>query len=400
MAVRADRNIVFDPINRMPHARDILRICSGLILVNRGDIQSPSMKWWERQLIDDPDQELFPVPVDEESLTMRGDRQLAHTRVILELDWEYQLAHASDTVSDPLEWTCQLAHASVKEYLISSRVLEKFRLPLDEEIAKSNLAKMCLAYLSSPGIDTDTIDKFHLTRYSAKWWPSFATRAIRGDQSLYTLMIEFFMSDEGKFARICRLTAPQVNDSVGTPLYYASYFGLELVVQELLRRGMDTNILGGEYGTPLQAASARNHTRTVQILLAGGADVNGVGGLHDTAVQAASSQGHFETVQVLINAGAMVGQMDAQIAALRPKWIPEHSPLSTAHDIGHTQMVGIILNAYMNDPRCAGSIERLTPTLCRFKTLGYWVYLRKRTSWIAPHLNVEYQGDQWAATFQ
>ncbi|KAL2025681.1 hypothetical protein VTO58DRAFT_103907 [Aureobasidium pullulans] len=364
IAVRADRNIVFDPINRMPHARDVLRVCSGLILVDRGDIESPSM---------------------------RRARELG-----------YQPAHASDKVSDPMEWTCQLAHASVKEYLISSRVFEKFRLPLEEEIAKTNLAKMCLAYLSSPGVDTDTIDKFHLTTYSAKWWLIFATRATVGDRSLHTLMIEFFMSDGGKVARICSLTEPQANgsnDSVGTPLHYASHFGLELVVQELLRRGMDTNILGGKYGRPLQAASARNHTRTVQILLAGGADVNGMGGTHETAVQAASSQGHFETVQALIDAGAMVGPMNDQMIAARLGRSLKHSPLSTAHDIGHTQMVGIILNAYMNDPRCAGSIERLTPTLCRIRTLKYWVYLRKRTSRTAPHLNVEYQGDQWTATF-
>ncbi|THY69692.1 Pfs, NACHT and ankyrin domain protein [Aureobasidium pullulans] len=265
IAVRADRNVVFDPINRMPHAKDVLRICSGLILVDRGDIEFPSMK---------------------------RARELG-----------YQPAHASDKMSDPMEWTCQLAHASVKEYLISSRVFEKFRLPLEEEIAKTNLAKLCLAYLSSPGVDTDTIDKFHLTTYSAKWWLIFATHATVGDQSLYSLMIDFFMSDGGKVARICSLTEPHANgpnDSVGTPLYYASQFGLELVVQELLRRGMDTNILGGEYGRPLQAASAGNHTRTVQILLAGGADVDGVGGPYDTAVQAASSEGHFETVQVLI----------------------------------------------------------------------------------------------------
>ena len=203
-------------------------------------------------------------------------------------------------------------------------------------------------------------------------------------------------------ARICSLTEPQANgpnDSVGTPLYYASHFGLELVVQELLRRGKDTNILGGRYGRPLQAASAGNYTRTVQILLAGGADVDGVGGPHDTAVQAASSEGHFETVQVLINAGAMVGQMDAQIAALRPGWRIKHSPLSTAHEIGHTQMLEINLNTYMNDPRCASSIERLSPTLCRIRTPEYWVYLWKRTSRKAPHLNVEYQGDQWTTTF-
>ncbi|THV82876.1 Pfs, NACHT and ankyrin domain protein [Aureobasidium pullulans] len=373
IAVRADRNIVFDPINRMPHARDVLRICSGLTLVDRGDIEPPSMRW---------------------------ARELAHARATLQpwpKDWEYQPAHASGKVSDPMEWTCQLAHASVKEYLISSRVLEKFRLPLKEEIAKTNLAKMCLAYLSSPGVDTDTINKFHLTRYSAKWWSIFAMCAAPGDRSLHMLMTKFFKSDTERFARICSLTEPQA--SVGTALYYASYFGLEFGVQDLLKRGVDTNILGGEYGRPLQAASVRNHTRTVQILLAGGADVDGVGGKYCTAVHAASSQGHFETVQVLINAGAMVGEMDAQIAPLRPGWRIEHSPLSTAHKIGHTQMLGIILNTYMNDPRCASSIERLSPTLCRIRTPEYWVYLWKRTSRIAPHLNVEYQGGQWTATF-
>ena len=155
IAVRADRNVVFDPINRMPRAKDVLRICSGLILVDRGDIELPSMK---------------------------RARELG-----------FQPAHASDKMSDPMEWTCQLAHASVKEYLVSSRVFEKFRLPLEEEIAKTNLAKMCLAYLSSPGVDTDTIDKFHLTTYSAKWWLIFATHATVGDQSLYSLMIDFFM---------------------------------------------------------------------------------------------------------------------------------------------------------------------------------------------------------------
>ena len=46
------------------------------------------------------------------------------------------------------------------------------------------------------------------------------------------------------------------------------------IVQFLLAKGADVNLIGGEYGCALQAASAKGHDSIVQLLLAKGAYVN------------------------------------------------------------------------------------------------------------------------------
>ncbi|KAF9016833.1 hypothetical protein BDP27DRAFT_1184034, partial [Rhodocollybia butyracea] len=48
----------------------------------------------------------------------------------------------------------------------------------------------------------------------------------------------------------------------------------EDIVQLLIERGADINILGGHYGTALVAASSNLYINVVQLLIEKGADVN------------------------------------------------------------------------------------------------------------------------------
>ena len=94
-----------------------------------------------------------------------------------------------------------------------------------------------------------------------------------------------------------------------TELIIAVEKGRADIVQLLLDRGADVNIVGGQHGTALIAAAARGYGNMVQLLLKAGADVNMVGGEYGTALIAAAARGYGNMVQLLLKAGADVNMV-------------------------------------------------------------------------------------------
>ena len=94
--------------------------------------------------------------------------------------------------------------------------------------------------------------------------------------------------------------------NIQSTLYYASFSGLLLAVQGLVKTEVDVNMQGGTYGNALQAASYGGHEAIVGLLLEKGANVNAQGGECGNALCAASQRGHEAIVDLLLERGADV----------------------------------------------------------------------------------------------
>ncbi|KAI9654916.1 MAG: hypothetical protein M1821_005669 [Bathelium mastoideum] len=229
----------------------------------------------------------------------------------------------------------RLAHFSVKEYLESNRILNSSAKDFYLQSGKGHrfLAQSCLTYITYYGNDGGKLSTkadvvaYPLLKYSAYSWYRHSSLQESGDVSRE---VSFLRSEHLKrdWLLIHRPERPfsspfhhanndgsSIHDTsvVGSSLYYASYVGLDRVVQALLDVGADSNTQGGIYKNALQAASAKGYGKIVQMLLDVGAKVNARGGFYGTALQAASSRGHGKVVQALLDAGA---DINAQGGAL------------------------------------------------------------------------------------
>jgi ankyrin repeat protein len=79
---------------------------------------------------------------------------------------------------------------------------------------------------------------------------------------------------------------------------------LGVIIEELLRRGVNVDVEGGDYGTALQAASSGGHLEVVDLLLAFGASVNIRNERYESAIQAAFWKGHKSIADLLRAKGA------------------------------------------------------------------------------------------------
>ncbi|KAL2071840.1 hypothetical protein VTL71DRAFT_13075 [Oculimacula yallundae] len=253
----------------------------------------------------------------------------------------------------------RLAHFSIKEYLISSRILPAHAdiFGIQESTAHLHIIESCIAYhlhLSQTILATEeTVRKYQLWEYVVKYWPKHldlvpqetCSMAIQdGALSIFTkdsqsllIMVRIRSSDlrrpdwsiaadmlcsplycacstgSGHLVELL-LQADQsssinevsIQSRYGTALQLAIVSRHESIVQLLLDKGADVNAKGGFYGNALQAASIFPDLSIVQLLLEKGANVNAQGGEYGNALQAASYQGNFSIVQLLLDKGADV----------------------------------------------------------------------------------------------
>jgi ankyrin repeat protein len=249
-----DGEPTFDPKNRMPVPRDVLRLCSSLVTVSQ-------------------------------------DSRHPHIDIV------------------------RLAHFSVKEYLVSYHVSKVFRSLIGETVARKYLTRLCLSYLIGVsryliGVSRrvwfwkhtglhhqfeDLYVEFPFALYSAKNWMEHARQVINGDEHLSEMVLSFFLEKHKAlmlFAEIydamrtkvqlyrrptwyssdCRPREPPVDfETPPLPLFYAASGGLDRTINTLLDRGADINAMHGDV---LIAALENSHETTVRLLLNRGADVN------------------------------------------------------------------------------------------------------------------------------
>ncbi|KAI0147306.1 hypothetical protein GGR57DRAFT_493877 [Xylariaceae sp. FL1272] len=287
---------IFNPKDRMPLPREIARYCSSLV-------------------------------------------------VVAERQGSYDAHDKAQAVTE-----IRLAHFSVKEYLISGRLNEDIAQDLEASAARISLASVCLIYLlnlehhhSIQRIQ----QRYPLATYAAQCWTAHVMAINSSASSVRNLIMDLFNRKE-KF-QVCYYLYPidipwSGNQNLYTPpvLYYASFAGLDDVVQRLLDEGADVNASSGQYGNALQAASWRGHEKIVQILLDKGADVNAQGGEDGNAPYAASWRDHEKIVQMLLDKDADITaeKQDADIIAQSEEYV--HA-LYAASFRGHKKIVEMLL---------------------------------------------------------
>ncbi|THY74449.1 hypothetical protein D6C95_10090 [Aureobasidium pullulans] len=174
---------------------------------------------------------------------------------------------------------------------------------------------MCLDYLSS--IDDcirfqDIRSEYPLSQYAASNWARLAQDAEPGNQSFWKLMIGFLRVGNYAYSIACCLHDPERFWTDGTtnpqdrtiePLYYASLYGLDRTVEDLIRRGADVNARSGRYDYALHAASHKGHGNVVKILLANGANVEASNEHFNNALEEALYANHNNVAKMLIEEG-------------------------------------------------------------------------------------------------
>lgn len=247
IATDLDEDHAFNSRNRMPVPRDLLRLCSSLVAVSSNEFYS-----------------------------------------------QYG--------------TVRLAHFSVKEYLVSKHIPKAFQSLIDEKVARSYLARLCLRYLIGVGhvalrdqhanlVLFHTVTEFPFARYSAQSWMDHARVVGNEDGSLSQLVLSFFLENANAFSLFKWIDSPQ--PGTGGPLYHAARGGLHWAINDLLDHGTDVNTVDGHKA--LWAASSIGDDTTVQLLIHRGVDVNARNG---EALFAAVKYGRHTTAQLLLDKGA------------------------------------------------------------------------------------------------
>jgi ankyrin repeat protein len=221
VAINVNEDPAFKPKNRMPVPRDVLTLCSSLVVVSR---------------------------------------------------------HESSTDMD----TARLAHFSVKEYLVSNHVSKTFESLSCEKVARSNLARLCLTYLI--GVSQLTVEdrpvislgavkidfEFPFAQYSARYWRVHACGVESEDEDLCKMVLSFFLEKHKAFS-LFKKFVERPDSQRNCPLSYAAGTGLTRTVENLLDRGADIN---AKDSAALRAALHNRQYATVQLLLQRGARVD------------------------------------------------------------------------------------------------------------------------------
>ncbi|KAK0507602.1 hypothetical protein JMJ35_010125 [Cladonia borealis] len=294
VAIDLDESPRFDPERRFPEPQDILVLCSSLI------------SWGNKTL--------------------------------------------KDIYSESNKTIVKFAHLSIREYLVSERILQGSanHYSIQEINASTSISNDCLAYLLELSRLQPSTSQFlaemPLAEYAAKYWTQHAQVVERETSYIPLLTTELFLSGDALLNWI-RLYDPdkpwkgpdleRSSSSICPPLYYASMAGLSKSVQMLLDKGADVNAQGGNLVNALQAASTGGHNQVVQILLDKGADVNAFGGRYGNALQVASSRGHNQVVQILLDKGADVNAQGGHYS----------NALRAASEGGHEKVVQMLLDS-------------------------------------------------------
>ncbi|KAH7200663.1 hypothetical protein BKA60DRAFT_529043, partial [Fusarium oxysporum] len=221
-----------------------------------------------------------------------------------------------------------LIHQTAKEFLLQQENKAPERLywrgSIDEEKAHRQLSEICIIYLLLPEFNQRDLQRFSNTdwkkycqdhvflEYSANHWISHAQKAITGQEvKLAKKALQLCDIGNGSsstwFQLLCSSVYLEYSKSTystpPSPLYWSALFGLEGILQLLLRNPTDVNLEGGYFGNALQAAAYGGHKQVVSQLLAAGAEMNSRAGMYNTALQAAASRGHTEVVCELLTYG-------------------------------------------------------------------------------------------------
>jgi ankyrin repeat protein len=221
----------------------------------------------------------------------------------------------------------QFAHFSVKEYLISKRLLESkdtiSRFYISMTLAHTIIARACLGVLLHIGksITKDDLEHFPLAKYAAERWvdharfhdvlPNIRDGMIRlFDPNNHHLSVWVWIYDPELRAGASGSERP--SKARATSLHYAASCGLHDIVHFLIDEcSQDVNAQDLTLNeTPLSVASRRGHSEVARVLLEHGAKTDTRGNTNCSPLDLASENGHVEVVRVLLENRADVNYAD------------------------------------------------------------------------------------------
>ena len=215
----------------------------------------------------------------------------------------------------------QFSHFSVKEFLMSDRVISstkdisRYHIVLED--ANTLIARACLGALLRDPANENGAATAPLARYAAVHWvtharvKNVASRIRDGmeclfdpDRPYFSAWFELYNVDHVSWD--LEGPDPQLKiDPGATPLYSAAFCGFHGIVEHLaLKYPQYANAIGGGAGTALHSASVAGHVEVVHSLLKCGADVDARGRWGQSALQFASVNGRLNVVQFLLDHGA------------------------------------------------------------------------------------------------
>lgn len=224
--------------------------------------------------------------------------------------------------------TMEFSHFSVKEYLISSRILESpcSSFAVNEELTSKYVMNNCLSFVLS--FDQDDFDavkaiKEHpLLEYSCDHWPAVIRDARAREQDPLTeeLLARLFdIKNANCFQNWASIYDPidgkqydfkqQARSDTSSPLVYTAKFYLNNLTTQLLEEGIKADALPNHKHCPLQMASIIGNERSVRELLKYGADVNNFGFIHHTALIAATKGKNDVIARLLIEKGIEIDEI-------------------------------------------------------------------------------------------
>jgi len=262
----------------------------------------------------------------------------------------------------------RLTHYSVKEYLLSARIRSSpaSEFALDDMNAHKFAAQVCVTYLLSfkdedvfmaaelndvaehESSETDSdlpkvpkgrptkkvamtpksiFRKYPLLRYAARYWSKHVRALPSHEAANLHGHIEHLLDRKRSASCLNWLRASNTTSTVGggynfalkanelqPPLYYAAFLGLATVVQAMLTKGANLYYVrdsGHSRRTlryPLHAAVARGHNSVVRLLLSHGEGIHNENEYDETPLQVACDYGRLETAELLLQEGADVNR--------------------------------------------------------------------------------------------
>jgi hypothetical protein len=221
----------------------------------------------------------------------------------------------------------QFSHFSVKEYLMSRRLLDAqgtiSRFHVSMIHAHTIVAQACLGVLLHLNENTtkDDLKRFPLAKYAAEYWVSHARfegvwPSIRDvakrlfDPNNRHLSVWVWIYDPERSDEDDSLQPP--SRARATPLHYATFCGLHEVVKFLIaEHSQDVNAKGFYRDeTPLIVASREGHSEVAQLLLEHGASTEIRDMTGWSPLEQASTEGYVELINILLEHGAELNTLD------------------------------------------------------------------------------------------
>ncbi|KAL8807781.1 MAG: hypothetical protein Q9200_004529 [Gallowayella weberi] len=245
----------------------------------------------------------------------------------------------------------RFAHFSVKEYVLSPRVLKgnANAFHIDFQSSHQQIGQSCLSIL----LHNDENSADHqppLVRYAAEFWFEHFRKfeSCTHETSTFRIFLErLFVSSPGAFQNWLLWYDVNIRrghglpvmarrlESAPSPLYYAAFLGLEEPVRLLLTAGVNINAYGGRYGTALIAAASQGHEAIVKMLLDHDAEVDAEGSsVFSTALSASSYFGFKSIAELLLDKGAKPDRRRDN----------DDTALELACEGGHEAIVELLIN--------------------------------------------------------